>query len=314
MRTAALLLVLAAAAPASAQEIRVLIVDGQNNHNWKPMTVFMKAQLEKTGRFKVDVSTSPPPAPRPAKNETPEQAAERQKKADELKAAWAAWRPAFADYKVVLLNYNGDLWPEEVRMSFEAWVRGGGGVLVIHAANNAFPGWKEYNRMIGLGWRDAKFGDRVYYDDEGKLVRQKAGEGPGAGHGRQHEYRLTIRDPEHPIVKGMPPVWKHTMDELYHGQRGPAEDMQILATAFSDKATGGTGVHEPMLWVIPYGQGRVVSNMLGHENGKALQSVGFVALLHRSCEWLATGKVTIPVPDDFPTADKSSMVAPDGVK
>ncbi len=309
MKDALILAIFAlAAAPAGAQEIKVLILDGQNNHNWKPMTSFMKEQLEKTGKFKVDVSTSPPAAPGKGKNETPEQAAEREKKAEEMKGAWAAWRPAFAGCKAVVLNYNGDLWPEEVRKSFEAYVRGGGGVVVIHAANNAFPGWKEYNRMIGLGWRDAKFGDRVYYDDEGKLVRQKAGEGPGAGHGRQHEYRVTVRDPEHPIVKGMPKVWMQTQDELYHGQRGPAEDMQILASSFSDKATGGTGVHEPMVWVIPCGKGKVVTNVLGHENGKALQSVGFVVLLNRSCEWLATGKVTSPIPDNFPTAEKSSMV------
>ncbi len=308
MKTALLAFVALAAAPAESRKIKVLILDGQNNHNWKPMTAFMRDRLERTGLFEVDVSTSPPGAPRPGRNETPEQAAERQKKADEIRAAWAAWRPAFSAYKVVILNYNGDTWPEEVQRAFEAFARDGGGVLVIHAANNAFPGWKEYNKMIGLGWRGANYGDRLYYDDQGNLRRQKAGEGPGAGHGRQHEYLVTIRDPEHPIVKGMPPVWKHTVDELYHGQRGPAEDMHILASSFSDKATGGTGVHEPMLWVIPYGKGKIVSNMLGHENGKALQCVGFVTLLTRSCEWLATGKVTIPIPENFPTAEKTSMV------
>ena len=288
-------------------KIKVLIVDGQNNHNYKAMTPFMKEQLEKTDLFTVDVSTTPPAPPRPTKNETPEQAAERQKKTDDLKPLWDQWRPSFKDYKVVLSNYNGEPWPGEVAGAFEEFVKGGGGVYIVHAANNSFPGWKEYDLMIGLGWRGKEYGSRLFYDETGKLQRSPAGDGPGAGHGAQHEFKITVRDPDHPILKGIPPVWLHATDELYHGQRGPAEKMLILASAFDDKSKGGTGVHEPMMWVIPYGQGKVVTNVMGHENGKSVQCVGFVTLMLRSCEWLATGKVTVPVPPNFPTEDKVSL-------
>jgi len=295
---------------ATAQEkTKVLIVDGQNNHNYKAMTPFMKEQLEKSGLFSVDVSTTPPAPAKPAKNETPEQAAEREKKNEALKAQWDQWRPKFKDYKVVLSNYNGESWPADVNGAFEDYVKGGGGVYVVHAANNAFSGWTEYDLMIGLGWRGNKYGDRLYYDEAGKLQRSASGDGPGAGHGAQHEYKIALRDPEHPIVKGMPPVWMHAADELYHGQRGPAKNMLILASAFDDKSKGGTGVHEPMLWVIPYGEGKVVTNVMGHENGKSVQCVGFVTLMLRSCEWLATGKVTVPVPPNFPTEDKVSVMS-----
>jgi type 1 glutamine amidotransferase len=295
---------------ATAQEkIKILIVDGQNNHNYKAMTPFMKEQLEKTGLFSVDVSTTPPAAPRPAKNETPEQAAEREKKAGEIKAQWELWRPRFKDYKVVLSNYNGEPWPAEVNGAFEEFVKRGGGVYVVHAANNAFSGWTEYDLMIGLGWRGNKYGERLFYDETGKLQRAEPGDGPGAGHGAQHEYKITLRDPEHPIVKGMPSVWMHAADELYHGQRGPAKNMLILASAYDDKSKGGTGVHEPMLWVIPYGEGKVVTNVMGHENGRAVQCVGFVTIMLRACEWLATGKVTVPVPPNFPTEDKASVLS-----
>jgi hypothetical protein len=179
-------------------------------------------------------------------------------------------------------------------------VAGGGGVLVIHAANNAFPQWGEYNKMIGLGWRDNKFGDRVFFDDAGALKREPKGEGKGAGHGKQHEFVVTTRDLEHPITKGMPKAWAHAQDELYHGQRGPAADMRILMSAFDDKAQGGTGVHEPLLWVIPYGKGHVVTNVMGHENGKSVQCAGFTAINNRAVEWLATGAVTQPLPENFP--------------
>ncbi len=293
---AAALLAVTASVALAQDKIKVLIVDGQNNHNYKAMTPFMKDQLEKSGLFAVDVSTTPPAAAKNAK--------------DEHKEAWAKWRPKFSDYKVVLSNYNGEAWPAEVNAGFEAFVKEGGGFLVIHAANNAFPGWKEYDLMIGLGWRNNKYGKRVFYDDKDALAKAEPGDGPGAGHGPQHEFKVKVRDAEHPITKGMPAEWMHAQDELYQGQRGPAEHMQILASAFADKTKGGTGAGEPMLWVIPYGKGKVVTNVMGHENGKAVQCVGFITIMLRSCEWLATGKTSVALPANFPTAEKSSAVAP----
>jgi type 1 glutamine amidotransferase len=306
-RTLLISLFLAAAAHAQ-DKVKVLIVDGQNNHDYKKMTPFMKEQLEKSGLFTVDVATTPPGAPRKGREETPEQLADREKKTADLKEQWAKWRPTFKDYKVVVSNYNGDRWPEDVEKSFEEYVKGGGGFYVVHAANNAFTNWKEYDQMIGLGWRGKGYGLRIYYDDAGALQRTPAGEGKDAGHGAQHEFQITLRDPEHPIMKGLPKVWMHAADELYHSQRGPAERMLILASAFDDRSKGGTGVHEPMMWVIPYGEGKVVTNVMGHENGKSVQCVGFVTLMLRSCEWLATGKVTVAVPPNFPTEDKTSVV------
>jgi type 1 glutamine amidotransferase len=308
--TRTLLLSLFLVGAADAQErSKVLIVDGQNNHDYKKMTPFMKEQLEKSGLFTVDVSTTPPAPPRKPREETPEQLAEREKKTAELKEQWAKWRPSFKDYKVVLSNYNGERWPDEVEKAFEEYMKGGGGFYVVHAANNAFTGWTEYDQMIGLGWRNKGYGLRLFYDDAGALQKTPAGDGKDAGHGAQHEFQITLRDADHPILKGIPKVWMHAQDELYHSQRGPAERMLILASAFDDRSKGGTGVHEPMVWVIPYGQGKVVTNVMGHENGKSVQCVGFVTLMLRSCEWLATGKVTVPVPANFPTEEKSSVMS-----
>ena len=269
------------------EKIRVLIVDGQNNHNWRIMTPPMKADLERSGRFTVDVATTPGP---------------KAKAAD-----WESFRPDFSKYDVVLSNYNGEPWPAEVRKALEDYVAKGGGLAIIHAANNAFPDWPAYNDMIGLGWRGAEFGDRVTVDDKGAVVRTPRGQGPGSGHGPPHAYAIAVRDPEHPITRGMPAEWMHAKDELYHGQRGPAKDMHILATAYSDKARGGTGTNEPMIWVIPFGKGRVFTTVMGHAMGDdttAIRCVGFRTTMLRGTEWAATGKVTIPIPDDFPTASQ----------
>lgn len=274
----------ALAEPATAAEkLRLLIVDGQNNHNWKEMTPPMKRSLEATGLFSVDVATTPD--------------------AKAPKDAWDSFRPDFSKYDVVLSNYNGQAWPGRVQKALEEYVERGGGLVVVHAANNAFADWPEWNKMIGLGWRDNKFGERLTIDDAGKVVRTEKGEGPSSGHGPQHAFKVEVRDAEHPVTKGMPHVWMHATDELYHGQRGPANNMHILASAFSAKDKGGTGTNEPMIWVIPYGKGRVFTTVMGHVSGPdapAIRCVGFQTVVARGAEWAATGKVDLPIPDDFP--------------
>lgn len=276
-----------------AEKIKVLLVDGQNNHNWQATSPFMKKVLEDSGRFTVDVATTPP---RPKKGE---EAA--------YKEAMAKFRPDFKSYDVVVSNYNGDAWPAETQKALEEYLKSGKGLVIVHAANNSFPGWVEYNQMIGMGWRDNKFGDRVVTDAAGKLLRVEKGQGPGAGHGPQHPFQVVIRNAEHPVTRDMPREWMHAQDELYHGMRGPAENITMLATAYSDKAKGGTGDHEPMIWTVSFGQGRVFHTPMGHDlNG--MRCVGFITTLLRGTEWAATNNVTIPVPKDFPTAKEVKKV------
>jgi type 1 glutamine amidotransferase len=267
-----------------ADKLKVLIIDGRNNHDWKATTPLLKKALESCGRFTVDVATAPP-------------------KGQDV----SAFKPTFADYDVVLSNYNdNELWSEQTRKAFVDYVKSGGGFVVVHAGNNAFTAWPEYNDMIGLGWRGADFGERITLTDDGKVERTPKKQGPGAGHGPQHEFQVVIRDAEHPITKGLPRAWMHAKDELYQGQRGPARDMTILATAYAAKDKAGSGTNEPMLWVIPYGKGRVFTTLLGHAN-YSMDCVGFIVTLQRGTEWAATGKVTLTkVPDDFPAADKVS--------
>ena len=176
----------------AADKIRLLIIDGQNNHNWKATTPPLTEMLTKSGLFTVDVLTSPPKG--------------------SAKAAWAKFKPDFAKYGVVLSNYNGQSWPAEVNRSFERYMAGGGGLVVYHAGAAAFPGWAEWNKMIALGWRNNKFGDRVCLDDAGKEIRMPKGTGAGAGHGPQYAYEIVDRRPEHPIMKGMPAKWTHPKD------------------------------------------------------------------------------------------------------
>lgn len=265
--------------------LNALIIDGQNNHgNWPQTTKMMKKYLEDTKLFSVDVATT-------AKSGTDE-----------------SFQPDFGKYNVVVSNYNGAPWPKETQEKFLYFVKGGGGFVVVHAANNAFGDWKEYNEMIGLGgWggRNEKSGPYVYLDEAGKLVRDES-KGSGGHHGPQHPFQLIVRDGEHPVTKGMPKAWMHVNDELYDLLRGPGENMHILATAYADKAKGGSGRHEPMIFTLEYGQGRVFHTPMGHGNDSQ-ECVGFITTLTRGAEWAATGKVTQPIPSDFPTQDKTSQ-------
>jgi len=270
----------------AAPPLTALIVDGQNNHDWKKTTPPLKQYLEQTGLFTVAVVTSPPKG-----------------------HDFSGFKPNFAAYDVVVSNYGfgGDPWPEETKKALVDYMKGGGGLVIYHAADNAFPGWKEYNLMIGVGgWcgRNEKDGPYVYWQD-GKIVRDMT-PGPGGSHGTQHEYQLVVREPDHPITKGLPKVFMHSVDELYNQLRGPAKNLTVLATSFSPKDKNGTGRHEPTLMTIKYGNGRVFHTVLGHAP-KQLRSVAFIVTFQRGAEWAATGKVTQAVPDDFPGADKPSV-------
>lgn len=288
-------LALAAGAPGAAEskkeKIRVVIIDGHNNHEWRQTTPFMKKALEDSERFAVDVSTHPKPN-RP------------------LPEGWKSgpFPPDLSKYDVVLSNYNGPAWPKEFQAEFEQAVRTGKvGLVIVHAANNSFGGWDEYRRMIGMGWYDKNSGDRLKLDENGKEVRVPKGKDEGPGHRYTGPFRVTVRDPSHPVTKGMPREWMHAPDELYDNMRGPIENIHLLATAYSPKEKRGTGAHEPMIWTISYGKGRVFHTPMGHDlNG--MRCVGFIATLRRGTEWAATGAVTQPLPDNFPGADKFVQV------
>jgi uncharacterized protein len=70
----------------------------------------------------------------------------------------------------------------------------------------------------------------------------------------------------------------------------------------------GTDRHEPILMTIDYGKGRIFHTPMGHID-YSVECVGFITCLLRGSEWAATGKVTFPIPSDFPTADKTSSRA-----
>jgi hypothetical protein len=280
-------LVLVHAAPA----LRVMLLDGESAgpyHKWRLTTPLLKKTLEETGLFAVDVVTAPAAG-----------------------GDFTKFTPDFGAYQAVVLNYDApdDRWPAPLKASFATYIKGGGGLVAVHAADNAFPQWTEFNEMIGVGgWRNrTESAGPFWFVKDGRVASDNA-PGPAGSHGARTPYAITVRDASHPIVKGLPATWMHQGDELYARLRGPGKHMTVLATAYSDPANNGSGRDEPQLMVLNYGRGRVFHTTLGHDIN-AMSSVDFVVTLQRGTEWAATARVTQKVPASFPTAQAVSYRA-----
>ena len=204
--------------------IQVLLITGQSNryHNWEVSSPIVKRQLEESGRFAVSLKTTPP------KGATPNQ-------------DMSSFAPRFSDYQVVVLDYEGFEFSAPVKQALVDYMKNGGGLVVLHAADNAFPGWPEYNEMIGVGgWggftpgysnRTESAGPKIRWRD-GRIVLDNATPGT-AQHPSPHDFLITNRAPEHPIMKGLPSAWLHANDEVYSNLRGPAKNVTVLATAMA---------------------------------------------------------------------------------
>ena len=280
--------------PAPDGGIKVMVLTGQcsKSHDWTKSSPILRELLEASGLFEVDEVITPPKG-----------------------ADMTGFAPRWADYDVVVMDYEGDEWPEETKEAFAAWVAEGGGLVSFHATDNAFPKWPAFLEMTGVGgWggRDASWGPWIHWTENGVVRDESPG---GAMHPPKHDFLVVTRAPEHPVMHGLPDEWLHAHDELYSRLRGPAKNLTVLATAYADpeRFERATGRHEPMLMAIGYGKGRVFHTTLGHvgtndeEPIRSVRCVGFITTLLRGTEWAATGGVTQKVPDDFPTADATSV-------
>ncbi len=277
-------------ASATAAPIRVLIVDGFSNHDWKLNTALIRGIIEPTKLFTVDVSTAPSSKDAPG---------------------WDRWRPKFSSYGVVIQTCNdingGPPWPREVQAAFEDFVARGGGVYVWHSGNNAFPDWPAYNDMIGLGWRKKEFGPALAIGHEGQLITIPAGEGQNTGHGARLN-TVVKRLGEHAIHAGLPRAWQTPDIEVYYYARGPAKNLTVLSYGFDPR----TAMNWPLEWVVAHGQGRVYTSTFGHvwkgdTQPERMRCAGVQTIVVRALQWLARREITTPIPPDFPTAERISV-------
>jgi len=242
-------------------KIQTLIITGQNNHDWRGTTPKLRQILEQTGRFEVRVT-------------------------EEFRGAG---EETLSPYDLVILNYYERRRPEwwwgaRAENALLSWLRRGKGLVVYHFSVAAFDGWDEYEKICAGNWR------------------------PNHGHhSPAHDFTVEIRDRDHPITKGLKASFPVQRDELYANLKWqPEGSYHVLATAWDDHSlyknprqpTPGPGLHQPILWTVRYGLGRVFVTVLGHapEN---LDNLGFQVTFARGAEWAATGQVTLPVPPEL---------------
>ena len=240
-------------------KIRVLILSGRNNHDWRASTPHVRRILDATGRFDVRVTEEP-------SGLTPE-----------------TLRP----YDVLVSDYCGPRWGEAAEKAVAAFVQSGKGLVVVHAASYPFgeaqvlgshqtptgvrqQPWPEWATMVGAAWTEKE---------------------PKTGHAKRHVYELKWTNAAHPIAQGLAPSFT-VSDELYH-QFALKPGIEVLATALDATEQGGNGKEEPLLWTNRYGSGRVFQTALGHDVA-AMSAPGFIASFARGVEWAATEKVTLP--------------------
>jgi type 1 glutamine amidotransferase len=116
-------------AVAADAPLRVLIITGANNHDWKSTTAALRKIYEDSGRFKVDVTEKP----------------------TELTAA------ELAKYDVLVNNWTmvgkaGHVWGVEVEKAIEDFVAGGKGFLAFHAGSSCFYDWPGFHKIVGGTW------------------------------------------------------------------------------------------------------------------------------------------------------------------
>lgn len=187
-----------------------------------------------------------------------------------------------APYDVVIVNYYDGRKPElrwgaRAEQALLDYVAGGKGLVLYHFSLAAFDGWTEYEKLSGGNWR------------------------PNAGHhSARHDFAVTIKDPQHPITKGLGAKLAHPNDELYANLRWqPRGSYRVLATAWDDHSLyrnarqpiPGPGLDHPMLWTVESGKGRVFATALGHDPD-AMKSAAFIESFQRGTEWAATGAVS----------------------
>ncbi|MCC6860638.1 MAG: ThuA domain-containing protein [Bryobacterales bacterium] len=247
---------------AQPRKIQTLIITGQNGHDWRAVTPYLRKALEDTGKFEVRVT-------------------------EEFRGAGPE---TLAPYDLVVLNYFDRAqpqlrWGERADQALLNFVRSGKGVVVYHFSVAAFNGWEEYEKMSAGNWR------------------------PNNGHHSPgHDFTVDIRDPNHPVTRGLKKSFPQPKDELYANLKWqPEGSYHVLATAWDDhKLYGGKarqpipgdGRDQPMLWTVQYGSGRVFTTVLGHD-APAVQTPAFVVTFTRGAEWAATGDVTLPVPPEL---------------
>ena len=267
-------------ANAAPPKLQVLIVTGQNGHNWRGTTPILRKILEDTGKFDVRVT-------------------------EEFRGAGAE---ALAPYDLVVLNYfernRPELrWGEKTDAAFLDYVRSGKGVVVYHFSMAAFNGWTEYEKLSGGNWRPDNGHHSAPHNFTVDIKDQE--------HPITKGLKLSFPQTNDELYANL--RWQPAGS--YHVLATANDDHALYAASRTDSRAPqplvGPSANEPMLWTVDYGKGRVFVTALGHDI-EQVQTMAFGTTFARGAEWAATGKVTQAVPPAMAVGPSSASAPAPG--
>ena len=265
-------------APAAPPKINVLIITGQNGHNWRGTTPILRKILEDTGKFDVHVT-------------------------EEFRGAGPE---TLAPYDLLVVNYfergRPELrWGDRANAAFLDFVRAGKGVVIYHFSMAAFDGWTEYEKLSGGNWRPNNGHHSAPHDFTVDIKDQE--------HPITKGLKLSFpqaHDELYANLRWQPAGSYHVLATAY-------DDHALYQASRTDSRAPqpleGAGANEPMLWTVDYGKGRVFVTALGHDV-EQVQTTAFTTTFARGAEWAATGKVTLPAPAALSTTAGGNAAAP----
>jgi uncharacterized protein len=246
--------------PPDPSKIQVLIITGQNVHDWRGTTPLLKKVLEDTKKFEVRI-------------------------VEEFRGAGPEM---LANYDVAIVNYynrgDKDRWGERAEKALEDFVRAGKGLVIYHLSLGAFDGWTEYEKMSGGNWRpnnghhSAAHPFTVDIKDTSHPITAGL------------KSFAVPNDELYANLRWQPQGAYHVLATAY--------DDHVLYNGRARQPVPGPGIHQPILWTTDYGKGRVFVTTLGHGPAEVATTV-FAVTFARGAEWAAKGTVTVPIPPEM---------------
>lgn len=168
-------------------------------------------------------------------------------------------------FDVLVLNHTtGQIFTPEQKVVFQKWLENGGRIVAVHGAggtkNHPWPWY--IDNVIGTGFvaHPPTIQDGI----------------------------LTVEDPSHPSMKGLPAKWTHN-EEWYTFQRNPrGPGVHVLATV--DETTYDPtdrlrmGQDHPIVWTKCQAKGGIFYSALGHQI-KDWSDPVFLSHIEGAMEW-----------------------------
>ena len=248
-------------ASSTTQTIRVLILSGQGSHDWGITTPVLRQTLADTGRFDVRVC--------------------------EIPVALSA--ETLARFDVVIDNCGGSGWGNATEAAVEAFVKGGKGLVAVHAAVQGSAAEESHSGASAQAGESA-------LPRHWKLLKVASMVMTDAPHSADRFLEIKLDLANHPIVQGIANGLR-IADRLQESLT-LTPGAEVVASAREIGETAATSRSEPVLFTSTYGRGRVFCTALGHD-AAAMRETAFKATFARGTEWAASGKVTL-APDLSP--------------